>query len=785
MSYLLPISSDPLNSPDHSLLHRIITVDSAAAEQSLKIDSSSNAILLGGVQVETSFTGKQISTPSNPASGYNKAYFKTDNRLYLLTSGGTESLVGNISGSTGATTGAILIANGTGGSTLQATGITIDSNDNIVLPTTSTTGATTGVIYKGSVRWLHNYQPQYAGGNNVFIGLGAGNFTMTSGSGTTYQASNLIGIGGGTLSSITTGYQFVAIGTSSYAAVTTGSAGTAVGHFTFQRNTSQAGTAFGQAAGRYVIGYANSLFGISAGQGVDGSTTYGYTTALGAIAASVITTSSASIYIGAYAGGNVTTGNYNVIISSASTAANAASLISGSSNIFIGNNGYVAVTGTSSSSSNELNIGNALYATGLYGTPSFGIGVDSASITARLHLPAGNTTASRAPLKFTSGSLLSSAEAGAMEFLTDAYYLTITTGAVRQQIVTDTNTVTMTNKTLTAPKIASGGFIADASGNEQIIFTTTASAVNEITFANAATGNNPKFSATGGDSNIGIDFQVKGTGTYRLLGTSSQAAELRLYEDTDAGTNYTAFKVGTQSGDITYTLPTTAPTVDGQVLSGTTGGVMSWTTVGSTPKMKISTAFETAARFTLAASGGVGTFSNLGYDIDTTSTATRYASAKLRAPDANFSAFADSPTFSASFILATKGTTASAYIGIGTVTVSGTGHTFTNNHIGFKVIITGSTATLYATQGDGSTENASSALTTLASNDSIDVICVVNGTASVDYYWRKNGGSLSSATNLTSNLPTATTETMGQFSLANDSTASQTTMYFNSASYER
>lgn len=69
---------------------------------------------------------------------------------------------------------------------------------------------------------------------------------------------------------------------------------------------------------------------------------------------------------------------------------------------------------------------------------------------------------------------------------------------------------TLSTKTLTAPKFASGGFIADANGNELIIFTTTASAVNEITFANAATGGNPTFSATGGDSVIDIAITPKG-----------------------------------------------------------------------------------------------------------------------------------------------------------------------------------------------------------------------------------------------------------------------------------
>lgn len=610
MAYLLPISTDPLNSPDHSLLHRIITVDSAATEQSLKIDSSSNAILLGGVSVDTAFTGKQIATPSNPAASYNKMYFKSGDRLYLLTSGGTESLVGNISGSTGATDNAILRADGTGGTTLQTTGITIDDNDNIVLPTSAANNQK-GIIYRGSSRWLHNYYPTNAGGLNIFLGQDAGNFTMTADVGEIWESSNLIGIGPSTLSSITQGYLLIAIGNSAYAAMTIGSAGIAAGHYSFQRNTQQAGTAFGHASGRYVIGYANSVFGSSAGVGVDTVSTYSYTSLHGAFSGMALTTGSFNTLIGTYSGANLTTGQSNIIISCATTQGSAATLVSGSSNIIIGTVASMALSSTSVS--NEMNIANVLYATGLYGTGRFGIGVTNANITARLHLAAGSTSASSAPLKFTSGSLMSTAEAGAMEFLTDAFYLTITTGAARQQIVTDTNTVTLTNKTLTspvistivntgtltlptstdtlvgrattdtltnktltAPKIASGGFIADANGNELIIFTTSASAINDITFANASAGNNPKFSATGGDSSIGIDFQTKGSGTYRLLGTSTQAAELRLFENTNDGSNYTGFKVGTQATDITYTLPTAGPAANGYVLTSTTGGVMSW-----------------------------------------------------------------------------------------------------------------------------------------------------------------------------------------------------------------
>ena len=60
--------------------------------------------------------------------------------------------------------------------------------------------------------------------------------------------------------------------------------------------------------------------------------------------------------------------------------------------------------------------------------------------------------------------------------------------------------------------IDNGNSINDENDLEQIKFLTTASAVNEFTVANAATGNNPTLSATGGDTNIGIDLTTKGTG---------------------------------------------------------------------------------------------------------------------------------------------------------------------------------------------------------------------------------------------------------------------------------
>ena len=63
---------------------------------------------------------------------------------------------------------------------------------------------------------------------------------------------------------------------------------------------------------------------------------------------------------------------------------------------------------------------------------------------------------------------------------------------------------------LTTPAITTG--INDANANEILKFTATGSAVNEVTLANAATGTNPVLSATGTDTNVGINVTPKGTG---------------------------------------------------------------------------------------------------------------------------------------------------------------------------------------------------------------------------------------------------------------------------------
>lgn len=73
-----------------------------------------------------------------------------------------------------------------------------------------------------------------------------------------------------------------------------------------------------------------------------------------------------------------------------------------------------------------------------------------------------------------------------------------------------------TSPSLTTPSVVTS--INDTNGNELFAVTATASAVNEITVANAATGGKPTLSATGGDTNITLNLVAKGSGTVQAGG---------------------------------------------------------------------------------------------------------------------------------------------------------------------------------------------------------------------------------------------------------------------------
>ena len=141
--------------------------------------------------------------------------------------------------------------------------------------------SSTGVIYKGGSRWLHNAHPvsPNTSSNNIFLGINAGSLAgaMTN-TGGNHEASYNIGIGGGALASLTSGYNNVAIG--------------------------------GNAMISAVSGYGNMAMGQNAGLGI----TSGYENmCIGAGAGTAVTQGFRNIFIGANAGANVTTGDRNII----------------------------------------------------------------------------------------------------------------------------------------------------------------------------------------------------------------------------------------------------------------------------------------------------------------------------------------------------------------------------------------------------------------------------------------------------------------------------------------
>jgi len=87
------------------------------------------------------------------------------------------------------------------------------------------------------------------------------------------------------------------------------------------------------------------------------------------------------------------------------------------------------------------------------------------------------------------------------------------TDIINTGLIGAATTDTLTNKTLTSPKI--GTSILDTGGNELALLTATGSAVNEFTIANAASGNGPIISTTGGDAAVDLNLNPKGAGVLK------------------------------------------------------------------------------------------------------------------------------------------------------------------------------------------------------------------------------------------------------------------------------
>lgn len=134
--------------------------------------------------------------------------------------------------------------------------------------------------------------------------------------------------------------------------------------------------------------------------------------------------------------------------------------------------------------------------------------------------------------------------------------------AADDEFVFKTHAATLTNKTLTSPNITGPnitGSINDANGAELIRLTSTASAVNEISVINAATGSSPSINTAGTDTNINLIVSGKGTGSVSIskaayesstITATGAASETSSYIICNSGTSIAvSIAAGTISGE--------------------------------------------------------------------------------------------------------------------------------------------------------------------------------------------------------------------------------------------
>ena len=147
---------------------------------------------------------------------------------------------------------------------LQSTGY-LSLNRSLVIPNTTSTAL--GVIFKGSSRFIHDYQAPGTGGSNTFIGINSGNFTM---SGTSTQASNNTAVGYESLTSLTTGFYNSALGNQSLYSNTTGARNSAFGIYSLYSNTTgNNNSAFGYySLSQNTTGTQNTALGYFSGNGI-------------------------------------------------------------------------------------------------------------------------------------------------------------------------------------------------------------------------------------------------------------------------------------------------------------------------------------------------------------------------------------------------------------------------------------------------------------------------------------------------------------------------------------
>ena len=124
---------------------------------------------------------------------------------------------------------------------------------------------------------------------------------------------------------------------------------------------------------------------------------------------------------------------------------------------------------------------------------------------------------------------------------------------------------------------SSGVNLVDSNGNNLLTFTATTSAVNYINITNNSTGNNPILASTGGDSNVGLTINTKGSGALALSPGGSITATVTSSSNITLTAATGSIKLVTNGNN--FTAPASVPTVNNQALIASTAGVTSYSAV--------------------------------------------------------------------------------------------------------------------------------------------------------------------------------------------------------------
>lgn len=144
-------------------------------------------------------------------------------------------------------------------------------------------------------------------------------------------------------------------------------------------------------------------------------------------------------------------------------------------------------------------------------------------------------------------------------------------------VPTISSTDTLSNKTLTAPKFADLGFIADSSGNEMLVFDEAASAINHFQLLNSSAAgsnnNGPDLKVDGDSTDISMRLNSKGAGTVQLIsGSATSAARVR----NSSGSGFSALEfrnnANAERGHVGWHNASASPFADSLVLAASGNG---------------------------------------------------------------------------------------------------------------------------------------------------------------------------------------------------------------------